>query len=145
MTTGWVKTGGAWYYLDPETGAMQVGKRTIDGVNYFFVGSGAMATGWVKEGASWYHYGSSGAMTTGWIKPDISWYYLDPETGVMQVGKRTIGYNTYHFDSSGAMRTGWVKEGSNWCCYGTTGILQKNTWISGKYWVDADGIMTASK
>ena len=90
MTTGWIKTGGAWYYLDPETGAMQVGKRAIDGATYIFADSGAMMTGWSKEGAVWCYYGPSGAMATGWIATGGAWYYLDPETGAMQVGKRTI-------------------------------------------------------
>ena len=47
MATGWVKTGGNWYYLSS---------------------SGRMATGWVKTDGSWYYLTSSGAMAENtWI------------------------------------------------------------------------------
>lgn len=39
------RRGGAWYYLDPDTGAM--------------------ATGWLKDGDTWYLCHPSGAMATG--------------------------------------------------------------------------------
>ena len=43
MHTGWewVAEKGAWYYLDPGTGVMVTGTRTIDGKTYTFSSDGA--------------------------------------------------------------------------------------------------------
>ena len=61
---GWLKEGSAWYYLDPE--------------------SGAMATGWTKVNGTWYYLDkTSGSMKTGWLKLDGEWYYLDLSSGAM--------------------------------------------------------------
>ena len=45
MKTGWVKTGGKWYYLN-DLGVMQTGFVEVDGTWYFLDNSGAMFTGW---------------------------------------------------------------------------------------------------
>ena len=42
MATGWFTDGGAWYYLQP--------------------GTGAMATGWVRIGWKWYHFSDTGQL-----------------------------------------------------------------------------------
>ena len=44
MTTGWLKLGNNWYYLNPD--------------------NGAMATGWIQLGSTWYYMNGSGAMET---------------------------------------------------------------------------------
>ena len=42
---GWLKTGGKWYYLDPEDGgAMVTGMKIIDGVMYYFEENGALSS-----------------------------------------------------------------------------------------------------
>ena len=41
MDTGWLSESGAWYYLDPGSGQMATGTRTIDGVAHRFAPSGA--------------------------------------------------------------------------------------------------------
>ena len=50
LTTGWFKSGNAWYYLDPGKGStnlsgayqglMLTGYQTIDGKRYYFDASG---------------------------------------------------------------------------------------------------------
>ncbi|WP_347715731.1 hypothetical protein [uncultured Actinomyces sp.] len=40
QATGWIRSGGSWYYLTP--------------------GSGAMSTGWVSDGWAWYRFADSG-------------------------------------------------------------------------------------
>jgi glucan-binding YG repeat protein len=44
MHTGWewVAEKNAWYYLDPDTGVMATGTKTIDGKTYTFGSDGAM-------------------------------------------------------------------------------------------------------
>lgn len=90
--TGWVFTASGWYYIDPETGYMKVGKAVIDGKQYYFDRStegieGKMHTGWVKdESGSWYFYSTKsdstqGSMVSGWQWIDGRCYYFDPESG----------------------------------------------------------------
>ena len=51
MRTGWHQERSARYWLDPETGAMAVGRCTIDGREYVFSSSGAMVNNvWVSLG-----------------------------------------------------------------------------------------------
>ena len=62
MATGWIWTGGAWYYLAPGDGHMYRGWGFINGSWYFCDrSSGAMKAGWIWDGA-WYYLYSSGAM-----------------------------------------------------------------------------------
>lgn len=63
-------------------------------------------------------------MRTGWYKKGTRTYYFNPKSGVMTTGWKTIVGNKYHFSSSG--------------------VMTKNTWISGKY-LDKNGIYDASK
>ena len=90
--TGWVFTASGWYYIDPETGYMKVGKAVIDGKQYYFDRStegieGKMHTGWVKdESGSWYFYSTKsdstqGSMVSGWQWIDGRCYYFDLESG----------------------------------------------------------------
>lgn len=81
MATGWLLDGGKWYYLD---------------------GEGIMKTGWVKVGADWFHMNSSGVMNTGWLKSGNSWYWLDPASGAMATGTKTVEGRESSFASSGA-------------------------------------------
>ena len=90
--TGWVFTASGWYYIDPETGYMKVGKAVIDGKQYYFDRGtegieGRMHTGWVKdESGSWYFYSTKsdstqGSMISGWQWIDGRCYYFEPESG----------------------------------------------------------------
>lgn len=55
MVRGWCWDNGAWYYLDPQTGAM--------------------ATLWVRDNGSWYYLAPDGTLQTGWIYVNRVWYY----------------------------------------------------------------------
>ena len=81
MATGWLLDGGKWYYLD---------------------GVGIMKTGWIKVGGDWFHMNGSGVMSTGWLASGGSWYWLDPTTGAMATGTKTIEGRESSFASSGA-------------------------------------------
>ena len=62
----------------------------------------------------------------------------------MQTGKQKIDNKTYFLASSGAMKTGWNKESGKWFYYDKSGAMKTNTWISGKYWVNSDGVMATN-
>ena len=99
---GWVQDAGSWYYLSPATGVMATGWLRDGGSWFYLHGSGAMATGWLQVGGSWFYLHGSGAMATGWLKDGATWYYLDPGTGAMVTGTRTINGNSQSFAPSGA-------------------------------------------
>lgn len=61
MKTGWVLTGGKWYYMNSD-GAMQVGWQKIDNEWYYFNNTGEMCTGWIKDNNKDYLLYSSGIM-----------------------------------------------------------------------------------
>ena len=143
MRTGWAKSGKSWYYLDGQ-GIMQTGWQKIAGKWYYLAGTGAMRTGWVSQGKDWYYCNASGAMTTGWQKVKGKWYYLNPSDGKMKTGFYDVGKARYYSDGSGAMKTGWQKIKNQWYYFNKSGAMQKSKWISGKYWVDADGVMAVN-
>ena len=98
---GWAFVGGAWYWLDEETGAMATGWAEVDGSRYYLSASGAMTTGWLLDGGDWYWLGSSGAAARGWAFVGGSWYWLDEETGAMATGWVEIDGKWSRFSSSG--------------------------------------------
>ena len=120
--TGWVKSGGKWYYQDPASGVMKTGWVDVSGKKYFLTASGAMrsSTGWFNDGGNWYWITGSGAAATGWVKSSSKWYYLDPASAVMKTGWVDVSGKKYFLNSSGAMRgSGWFKQDAGW--YWNTG------------------------
>lgn len=63
MQTGWLYTGGTWYYL-AESGAMQTGWLEYNNKTYYLFGSGAMAVGNQYIGGVLYYFNSSGALVS---------------------------------------------------------------------------------
>lgn len=133
--TGWLRQGGAWYWLDPDAGgAMVTGLHACNGSAYWFDASGAMATGWVLDGGTWYYATGSGALASGWLNLSGAWYWLDPSTHAMATGVQTIGSCEYIFNSSGKMMANcWSNGDGSWMYHSSS---------SGA--IDLKGIMTDS-
>ena len=133
--TGWLRQGGAWYWLDPDAGgAMVTGLHACNGSAYWFSASGAMATGWVLDGGTWYYATGSGALASGWLNLNGTWYWLDPSTHAMATGVQTIGSCEYIFNSSGKMMANcWSNGDGSWMYHSSS---------SGA--IDLKGIMTDS-
>lgn len=100
MLYGWQwSDGGNWYFLgDRNDGSMKTGWILTGGKWYYFNSQGAMKVGWVKINNQWYYFDNSGAMQTGWIK-DNGKDYLLYSNGQMAHDCELYGYR---FDSSGA-------------------------------------------
>ena len=133
--TGWLRQGGAWYWLDPDAGGvMATGLHECNGSAYWFNASGAMATGWVLDGGTWYYATGSGALASGWLNLNGTWYWLDPSTHAMATGVQTIGSCEYIFNSSGKMMANcWSNGDGSWMYHSSS---------SGA--IDLKGIMTDS-
>lgn len=160
LTTGWINTGGNWYYLDPNTGAMHTGWYQVNGSWYYSDGSGMMQSGgWINLGGTWYYLSGSGAMYTGWSNQGGSWYYLDGNSGAMHTGWYQVngswyysdgsgkveagrwmnqGETWYYLSGSGAAFTGWQKIGNTWYYFYDDCRMAANTWIN-NYYVNSDG------
>ena len=133
MQTGWLKSGGNYYYLDPATGARKGGWLEYDGQWYYLskdggAGYGKMATGWqTVKNKRYYFYKdgrmasdvwvggryltADGSMKTGWFEQNGLWYYLDKnnENGKYVTGWRDIKNKRYYFYKDGHMAADvWV-------------------------------------
>ncbi|MEW9053510.1 MAG: hypothetical protein AB2392_20285 [Neobacillus sp.] len=145
--TGWLFWQGKWYYFDPkDDGAMVTGWKYINGKWYFFNKAknskeGQMLTGWLKDANKWYYLDAkNGDMKTGWAWVGGKWYFLD-NSGAMKTGWVLLGGKWYFLDpTNGDMKIGWVQLGKKWYFLNSNGAMAANTWVSGKYWVNKDGV-----
>lgn len=153
--TGWVKSGGKWYWMQPEkNGAMATSTWITDqGKRYYVNASGVMVKGWFKLSDGWYYANKSGAQQmNGWVKSGSKWYWLQgDEQGLMAANQWiTDQGKQYYLTGSGAMATKWVKNGSDWYYTNNSGARVMNGWIkSGNkwYWLqgDKEGLMLANE
>ena len=128
----WQEIDGVWYFFD-GSGIMLTGWQEIDGNWYYFKSSGAMVTDWVKIDGSWYYFDGSGVMQKGWLQLDDNWYYLKPG-GAMVTGWRSIGGKSYYFNNSGVMQTSWVKVDGKWYYLDNNGAAVSGWKKIGKAW-----------
>ena len=153
--TGWVKSGGKWYWMQPKkNGAMATSTWITDqGKRYYVNASGVMVKGWFKLSDGWYYANKSGAQQmNGWVKSGSKWYWLQgDEQGLMAANQWiTDQGKQYYLTGSGAMATKWVKNGSDWYYTNNSGARVMNGWIkSGSkwYWLqgDKEGLMLANE
>ena len=147
--TGWLLSYGNWYYMDAN-GVMQTGWLQ-DGLNrYYLDANGVMQTGWQQINGTWYYFATGGSMRTGWMKMYNNWYYFKSD-GAMVTGIVTIDGKANAFTDSGIWigeteQHGWVQEGSKWYYFQngvrTTGWLKlEDKW----YYFGTDGSMSVGK
>lgn len=150
--TGWVSSGGVWYYMDTKTGIMLANEWLDD--TYYFHGSGAMATGWTLIGGKYYYFEGSGAKVTNrWIGN----YYLKAD-GVMATNEVINGYHVgadgatingwkladgkYYYYVGGLLKKGWLSSGGVWYYMDAkTGAMYASEWLDDTYYFKASGAM----
>ena len=170
---GWVKSGNTWYFYNQNgtlarntwAGNYWLGadgrmatNAWIDNGRYYVDGNGVWVRnaqkpvekkhGWVKEGSAWYYYENGALARNKWISGK---YWLGAD-GKMATSS-WVDNGRYYVDDNGVWvrnaqkpvekKHGWIKEGSAWYYY-ENGALARNKWISGKYWLGADGKMATS-
>lgn len=144
--TGWVKSGGKWYWLAPEkNGAMATSAWITDqNKRYYVDANGIMKTGWVKTDDGWYYANKSGAaIQSGWIKVKNKWYWLQGDKqGLMASNQWITDKNKrYYLTSSGAMATKWFQIGTDWYYANKSGAQQSSGWVKSSskwYWLSSD-------
>ena len=138
--TGWLRQGGAWYWLDPDAGGvMATGLYECNGSMYWFNASGAMATGWVLDGGTWYYATGSGALARGPVSVGGVPYCFDARTGAMLTGYQTDAQGVRRYFGSCGPLNGWGLVDGSWYWFAdgiaSTGWLYTaGSW----YWLDPD-------
>ena len=168
---GWVQNGSAWNYYHQGNivrnawiGSYWLGadgrmatSSWVDNGRYYVDANGAWVkdakrpeakkNGWIKEGSTWYYLENGALARNKWVGN----YWLGAD-GKMATSS-WVDNDRYYVDGNGAWvkdakrpevkKNGWIKEGSAWYYY-ENGALARNKWISGKYWLGADGKMATS-
>lgn len=161
MLTGWRKINGKVYYFRKKAeekaplGSRVTGFYTIGEKTYYFSSKGVLQTGWKKIGKKTYYFapngknGELGKMAVGFQKIEKG-YFLFGDDGAVSIGWHTYRGHKYFFSNStkigvrGRALTGWKKIGSSKYFFSTYGVMQKNRWISKKYYLGSDGKMLKS-
>ncbi len=111
MLTGWLSTGGHWYWMD-SSGRMQTGIVTVDGTEYYFDDSGRMVEyGWISVSDGQVGLvgpgGAGIALYEGYI--DGSGVHLAALSGLY--GWQIFEERWVFVKDNGALNTGWIYTG----------------------------------
>ena len=163
--TGWLRLGGAWYWLEPDAGgAMATGLHECNGSLYWFNASGVMATGWLLDGGTWYYATGSGALARGPVSVGGVPYCFDARTGAMLTGYQTdargvrryfgscgplngwgLVDGSWYWFADGIASTGWIRTGGSWYWLDPEagGAMAKGLHVcnGAAYWFNASGAM----
>ena len=134
VQTGWIQVGNNWYYGQPDSenpGLLVENKfYDINGATYYFKEGGYMAIGWqVIDGADYFFTGSGAMAKNQWSGS----YYLGADGKMMT----NAWVDFYYVGANGVYQKGWLKLDEGWYYLGTNGILQfgwfqvDNTWYFG--------------
>ena len=138
--TGWLRQGGAWYWLDPDAGGvMATGLHECNGSMYWFDASGAMATGWVLDGGTWYYATGSGALARGPVSVGGVPYCFDTKSGAMLTGYQTDARGVRRYFGSRGPLNGWGLVDGSWYWF-ADGIASTGWLYTGGswYWLDPE-------
>lgn len=111
----------------------------------------AESDAWYRtQSGLWYYFENDRTTTKkGWFKDksDDQWYYLNPETGIMQVGWANIDGKYYYFNESHNNETNWYETGNGFFeSFGKKvkayGSMFKNEETPDGYWVNENGEYT---
>ena len=154
----------AWagnYWLGAD--GRMVTNAWVDNGRYYVDGNGAWVKGahrqaevkkqgWVQNGSAWNYYYQGNIVRNSWVGS----YWLGNDGrmatslwvdgGRYYVGENGVWDKTVKKQETPkpeVKKNGWIKEGSAWYYY-ENGELVRNKWISGKYWLGADGRMATS-
>ena len=161
-----VEIQGKTYFFN-TSGYMETGWKWVDGLWYYFDGSGAMAkNGWLWIGESCYYFYEDGRMAANeyigdsyvngsgvwvpdsWKNNSQGWWYQYGNGSYPKGEMVEIQGKTYSFDASGYMETGWKWVDDLWYYFDGSGAMVKNRWLwigESCYYFYEDGHMAANE
>jgi len=102
LAKGWNTIDNRVYYMDPDTGAITTGFKTIDGAKYHFAANGVMDNAWAVIGGKTYHF-TGGKMDTGWKTIVNRTYYFHPNGVKQECDRVTIDGKVCAFGNNGVL------------------------------------------
>ena len=98
--SGWLFDDSNLYYFDPYTNAAVTGLNNIDGYDYYFDPTTAVAqSGWLYINGNYYYFDKKNYQSaSGITNIDDHLYYFNPTSFTEQTGWQTINNNTYYFN-----------------------------------------------
>lgn len=96
--TGWIKTGGFWYYFDDDGLMLSDGIFPVGEKEFYFHPDGRMKTEWQLIGSQWYYFDADeGMLKDTWVDD----CYLSSDGHMYMDTTQTIDGVSYTFDHSG--------------------------------------------
>ena len=159
---GWEQDNYGWRYRNPDGSYFLRGDLVEDGKHYV-IRSGYLVTNkWVGSHlGTWSYVGDDGALLYNTITPDG--YFVNQNGNWVDVSgneiiseealtdyrnpEHNVDFRGPHSESDGDIiftriqnKNGWSLEDTGWNYY-MNGIMLRNQWIEGKYYVGEDGVM----
>ena len=141
VQTGWIQVGNNWYYGQPDSenpGLLVENKfYDINGATYYFKEGGYMAISWqVIDGADYFFTGSGAMAKNQWSGS----YYLGADGKMMT----NAWVGIYYVGANGVCQKGWLKLDEGWYYLGTNGAMVTSAWV-GNYYLNEDGVMARNE
>lgn len=76
-----------------------------------------------------------------WKQTGYGWWYDNGNGSYTANNWQNINNTWYYFNQDGYMRTGWIIVNGKWYYCHANGEMAHDTWVDGKYYVGADGVM----
>lgn len=119
MHRGWLKSGGKWYYMNPDMATHTLIPAPEENKVYYADGNGvctALASSGMQDIGVGACYTQGGKLLREtWKKVSGYWYYFDEDGFALSGGVHEVNGNLYLFDTYGKMQSGgWVYYSYNW-------------------------------
>ena len=130
--TGWASVGGTRLHFDAR-GRLDTGLSLIDGTYYLLGSDGTPVGGWSQLMDFRYYFdpGTGELRRDGWFEDGGSTYYLDPTSGAMATGLRTIDGTPYLFNEDGSLNEtpglGAMMSRAQGCASSTSWLIMVDT------------------
>lgn len=126
--TGWMKTDGETYYIEPKTGQALTKWQEIDGESYYFdPATGQMLTGCQELTDGLYYFApKTGRMLTGWQKTELGQRYFSEDSGQMLTGWQKIEGKQYYLSEDGEPVTGLAEIDGEYYLFHAKGYLAES-------------------
>ena len=118
---------------------------TKDGKQYYYNEKGTMLKNcYSKIGSDTYAFDEEGALIkNSVVNLDGNLSFVD-SNGKLKYHGWCLSNGNWYFANQSVLQTGWIKDQGDWYYLDYDGVMQKNRWVDGKYFVDNNGKMVVN-